>query len=497
MHQFKVNPKRQFERWEFLSTRNIRHRGNWDNERPESVSKGTNNPNNNINKSPFDCSDLIDDELDFDKLVSKHISAAISKWKDLNDRRIVSYDSNVSKMGSGRKRDNTEDKVHLPFLFDYKNKLESPPLISENQSDARKVLDIVNPGNTLYYETELWKIFNALPKAEDLEDIIKEKIVTASASEDIPKQTLILKRCIDDIRSEQFIDVHAMSRVRMKARHHFPSSGSALISETRHGYKSWQVQETQPNLLSRSSFSKNTSIRLEFMKKQYSRGPILDNNRLELEFLGSQSLLDVHKAITKHARDASFDVSSSFAFESGLFFIEDVFYVTGQIDYSKEIIEWLKATNGPRFDALGISMRNLRVKPMSESLLSNLSFRIGVRYVHLFHGNIQTNCFFTCVRPLTSNEITGDVESYPLILDEWSLHNNLSQTCYACQHRTATCVCINDEFTNGDPTMLCSRCYFSLHYGKDGKPYKNNFRVFPLDLFNRNTLDRISKNALF
>ena len=490
MYQFKVNPKRQRDRWEFLSTRNVRHRGNWDNERPESAKDLSNQLN-----SPFDCSDIIDHDLDFNKLASKDISEAISKWRKLNERRIVLNDQ-VGKR-QGRKRDN-ESKVFLPFEFDYETNLDTPPtFFDEESTTGGRVIDLTNPDNELYYETELWKIFKSLRKAEDFENIIKEKISVASIS-NAPKQTMSLKNSIDAAQTDRIIDIHSMCRLRVKSRHHFPSSGSAEITEVRHGYKVWGLEKSSQaasnDTTVMTSFLGDTSIRVELMRNQYSRGSQQDNNRLELEFLASHSLLDIHRAISEQYRDTSSDLCPSLHSDSGLFFIENVFYVTGNADYSKEVLEWLKAADGPRFDALGISMRNLCVRPMCKTLLNTLSIRIGTRYVHFTNGDIQTNMFFTCIRPLTCNELISK-EDYPITLDDWYFNSNLSSICYACQQFAAVCICFDDNFTTGDPTMLCSRCYFSLHYDSNGAlRVSTSFRVYPLDLCQRKAHLKLSSN---
>ena len=512
MYKTKINPKRQNDRWEFLATRNVRHRRNCDDEKMSR--KTQDDPSNgdvdkeSSSKFAFDCSDLVElrNQMDLTYLVSQDMSKAMKKWRSLNERKVVPEVDEEKKKGWGihRRAEYEPDRISLPYKFDYKSELDAPPKFSdEEMSDRDKVIDVMQPGKMLDYESELWKIFKGVRKLEDFQDIINDRIAQASGVDGVSAKTLKVKEDIDKLHKIQTIDVYAMSRLRVKDCHHFPVSGSAEIGNNRYNYKIWENGVEKNKISNVSSvkkefpaFASNTCIRMEFLKDQYTRGTQVENSRLEVDFLGSHTLLDVHNAIVERLEDPVLDNAS------GMFFMENVFYTVGDEDYSKFIIEWIneyncKGINPPRRDALGISSVRLTMQPMSSMKLGQLSFRLCTRYVHICQGDIQTNVFFTCTRSMMKNEIVP-VKLYPLILDEWTKYSQQDCACQACDNAVAVCICFDDDLTNGDPTLFCPRCYYLLHYDKNGKLLYNNFRVYPLELFMEKTsLSNIPKGDWF
>jgi len=305
------------------------------------------------------------------------------------------------------------------------------------------------------------------------------------------------KKLIDQLL---FQDMHAISRIRAKDRHQFPSAGSGLVTHDMHGYKQWRADNSSTGSANMKSVGKSetkncfdgTVVRIECLKRQMVRGVTIDANRLEMEFLGHQTLADVHKTIVEQAQEIFWGCGEEFEFDSGMFFIDNTFYISGSVDYSKSITDWLSECDSegnevPRCDALGIAKDKIAVKTMASARLDSITFRLGIRYLFMFHGDLQANVFFTDVRMRSKNEIIP-TKSYPLILDGWSESKShqpsMDHLCAACQHKTAVVICVGDEFTNGgDPTSFCTKCYHSLHYESEGNLRYDNFQVFPIEVF--------------
>ena len=200
----------------------------------------------------------------------------------------------------------------------------------------------------------------------------------------------------------------------------------------------------------------------------------------------------------------------------GYFFIEDTFYTYGDVDYVSPIIKWLDKevafipnkskkdsdnTKGKRKytkkapptvtrsrrEYLGIKKNvELKVVPMKDAKLSDIPFRLACRYVHVFNGDCESALLFSDVCMRMSNENIEE-KQYPLVHDVFTTTTSMSvvhetNICQGCEHGSATFMTLNDELTDGGPTILCPMCYVKLHYDKEGKLLYNNFEVMPLNV---------------
>ena len=201
----------------------------------------------------------------------------------------------------------------------------------------------------------------------------------------------------------------------------------------------------------------------------------------------------------------------------GYFFIEDTFYTHGDVDYVSPIIKWLDeevtckprkmnekdGENGKkkrkytkkappsvirsRREYLGIKKdAELKVAPMCEAKLGDIPFRLACRYVHVFNGDCESSLLFSDVCMRMSNENVKESQ-YPLVHDILTTVANKStiqesSTCQGCEQGAPTVMTLNDELTDGGPTLLCPNCYADLHYDKDGKLLYNNFEVVPISV---------------
>jgi hypothetical protein len=164
-------------------------------------------------------------------------------------------------------------------------------------------------------------------------------------------------------------------------------------------------------------------------------------NRMSIEFLGSQTLLDFHLALVELADDElwyrKLDADDK-PDDSGYFFIENTFYKHGSVDYVTPIQTWLgsgtKAKRRKRAEHLGLQIdtsshqhNDLPVRSMAETRLEDISMRLGVRYVHVHHGDVECSVF--CVdRKLGPKAATP----YPVLHDIWT-QNYILPDCEACQ----------------------------------------------------------------
>jgi hypothetical protein len=235
----------------------------------------------------------------------------------------------------------------------------------------------------------------------------------------------------------------------------------------RHGLPPPASQQGIPNV---------ATIRLECWRRQPKRGTSPDCDRICLEFLASQTLLDVHNTIVKMAEDDLWNTTTSTPEElskgqAGCFFIEDEFYTTGSVDYAGPIMKWIDGGGPPNparrgylgLDASTMNKNPLQAKSMRETALNQIPFRLGVRYYHVFHGDVETAIMVVDRRLLASCKVSSSSpSSYPLIHDVWNL-SYPTPTCDACRHYPAVYVTsASCEITDGGPRALCESCCTQL-----------------------------------
>lgn len=187
-----------------------------------------------------------------------------------------------------------------------------------------------------------------------------------------------------------------------------------------------------------------------------------------IEFLGSQTLLDFHRAIIELTDDElwsraanSSDDNASSGDHAGFFFIEDTFYTYGSVDYVTPIQTWLaagtKSIRRKRAEHLGLpelqeETRNFAERAMAGTQLQDIAMRLGVRYVHVHHGDVECSVF--CVdRRLSPQSATP----HPLLHDVWT-PNYTVPDCEACQSCPATIATSTTcELTLGH-AAICEPC---------------------------------------
>jgi len=299
-------------------------------------------------------------------------------------------------------------RIRLPDFFDYTCKGD-PPLNSPSSSSSssslsshqpsrsrsrskskkkkrRKVISLEDPSKQRDYESELWNLFKSVPVESEIEqDYTGDGGGVSSSSLACCQHTLGVKREIEEgLVGYTRLDCHSLSRLRKRDRHHLPRP---LFDREKHLRDDNNDDDSNENDDARTSNGNvdtnpyqidEPTVRVECWTQQLTRGSVCDSNKCEFEFLGSQTLLDMHTTIVHSGNDALFqqgmtqnvsrNLSSSGGRDegsdddnnedgivvdtteegklsipapSGLFFIEDTFYITGDVDYATPILKWL------------------------------------------------------------------------------------------------------------------------------------------------------------
>lgn len=439
---------------------------------------------------PFDCSTLAIPPTHV--LVDTVADEFVQRWKALDERKIAALPSGTeqneepqavraaaaapeedgelvdgedehssrSNQRKPKRRRNSSlptwyDKhIRLPQGFDYATKQNAPP--PDDFTD--RVVSLEDPTVTLSYHTELWKLFAEIPSDQTLED-------EAVAGCNLPNT----KRLCDEIAEIQndrescyTTDGHALSRFRMNDRHDLPPP-----------------EGIDPRKFSAMSDFCST-LRFEFFHQHMKRLSSPDSNRMVLEFLGTQTLLDVHRALVELTEDELWEeaekkatstvtgatekasTSCSSCESSGFFFIEGIFYTAGSVDYVKPIHEWMKTgkkEGQTRRLRVHLGLTNYETLPpirsMKNTRLEDISCRLALRYVHVMHGDVECSVFATDRRLLTKKG-AADLQ-FPIIHDIWSPSHPLPE-CEACQSRPGCIATASTCEITGGHRLLCEDC---------------------------------------
>lgn len=417
------------------------------------------------NSDPFDCSSIA--------VPPTHVLADwvaddfVERWRELDQRKIsvgvvACNEDDDDEEDPSRKRQKLprwyEKHVRLPEQFDYATLRSAPP--ADDGAGAR-VVSLVDPSATTSYHSELWKLFAEIPTQKQLDE-------RATADCQLPRTAQWHQEVTEARKHTTGLDGHALSRLRMNDRHDLPP-----LLEVPHWTKNDSLCGT---------------IRFECLRQQLRRGSTPDSNRMVLEFLGSQTLLDFHKAVveltddelwrmkdctpssesdengTTTGAEACLGNSNNAAtpqmlLSSGYFFIEDTFYVTGPVDYTSPVLEWLQSGNERerkrRLSYLGMPDGLPSVKSMADTPLDEVACRLGVRYVHVHHGDIECAVFATDRRVISK---TAAIKSqFPIIHDIWTPSYTVPE-CEACQIRPAVIATSTTCKATGGHRALCEAC---------------------------------------
>lgn len=379
-----------------------------------------------------------------------------------------------------------EDRLRLPYNFDYASL--GPEPVDDGKSGQRIISlyrGIGNPAaiTTLSYERELWKLFASVPKVHEIERDAREGAQV--------QHTMAIQRDIRKGMKESIgLDAHSLARLRMADRHGLPPT--TFLPNTKRGLildtprlSTEQSEKTEKNDTEKEGkdemikIPETCTIRLEFWRRQPKRNPSPDPARLVMEFLAEQTLLDVHltlvqlledelwersqlntrEDISNHSSEKEVKKRTNSEVISGCFFMEDQFYSHGPVDYAAPVIDWLDGGNArephaARRGYLGIaSLAPVQTMPMQQCRLGQIPLRMGHRYYHVTHGDVETS-FFVVDRRLSHRSVLP----YPILHDIWTPGYSVPD-CEACKSHPALFVAkptCND--TDGGPRNLCKNC---------------------------------------
>lgn len=404
---------------------------------------------------PFDCSDVLFPSTF--KLVEETVEENRRKWQQLDSRKVVTDPEKLEETTTGPKRKRAwggwrfvQDRLRLPHAFDYAG-VEPEP---EDDGTGDRVLDLSNLHGsedvengppTTSYEKELWKLFKSIPSAKELEQKARQGAQLLSS--------VAMNEQISETLKKSDVDRHALCRFRAADRHSLPTLASA---------KEVDGSVALPNV---------STLRFECWRQQPRRQLASDPNRAVLEFASNQTLLDLHLALVQLQNDILWEDNVGIKGPaSGCFFLEGSFYTHGDIGYAQNLIDWIdgKGLNGQnpvRRGYLGISsLGPLGANPMKNMLLEDLPLRLGYRYYHICHGELETS-FFLTDRRLSWKQ--SRIE-YPILHDVWGVAGSgVLSFCDACNSFN-TAYITSSRLIESDHTrrLLCEPCRELLNIPK-------------------------------
>lgn len=545
--QSKISLKESERRWKILLERTRRSR--------TTATTTAKQKHQSPEEDPFDCTCLAVPPT-FD-LVQDVATDFIQQWRDLDERKVVAdgvvvvnqhqqpVDPPASpSLAYGEDNDNEEEEdsssqgprkkarvetaagvvaaassvlarpvwydkhVRLPEDFDYASRLLEPP---DDQAGDDRVISLTDPELLLSYHCQLWNLFRSIPTVAQLE----EDVVTATAT--VPEEghnnsgcmqhtQTLLNEITDTLIVYPRLDGHALSRLRFNDRHDPipPPPLTAMQTNT----------DPSNDSTSTTHCDFTPTIRFECWRRQPRRGTTPDPHRMVLEFAGSQTLLDFHRALVELAEDllwnssnhnhttavstdnaATTDTTLTAATadtatdtnaplntpgssdrsvmaghddSSGFFFLEGVFYTTGSVDYTSPIIAWLRSGSRKEQDQRAAHLGLPRVTvsstldvpfpvcSMADTLLEDLSLRLGIRYLYCCHGDVECSILCTDRRLVPTNKSTTTTR-YPIVHDIW-MPSYLIPECEACRHRVAVIATSTECEQTGGHVALCEEC---------------------------------------
>jgi hypothetical protein len=151
---------------------------------------------------------------------------------------------------------------------------------------------------------------------------------------------------------------------------------------------------------------------------------------------------------------------------SGFFFLEGVFYTTGSVDYTSPIVTWLQSGSRKEQDQRAAHLGLPRVAvtssssdvpfpvhSMADTLLEDLTLRLGIRYLYCCHGDVECSILCTDRRLVSKSTATR----YPIVHDIW-MPSYLIPECEACRYRVAVIATSTECEETGGHVALCEDC---------------------------------------
>jgi snRNA-activating protein complex subunit 3 len=162
---------------------------------------------------------------------------------------------------------------------------------------------------------------------------------------------------------------------------------------------------------------------------------------------------------------------------SKLLYIGGEFYMDGRrqgnIDYSKEIREWIETKATRRQD---YKLQSNVTKKIEETKFCELKFELDAPCVYIHQGECEHLIRFRNVR-LRHGLDSRDPQDFPIRLP--NTNQRMIRHCLICRDFSAKFVCYGDRLAVMDPMFFCEKCYHTAHYDQNGHLLYSDFISFP------------------
>lgn len=235
----------------------------------------------------------------------------------------------------------------------------------------------------------------------------------------------------------------------------------------------------------------------------------------ELDILGRQSLASLRDQIYCLADTTDCARNDSF------FFIEDVFYIDDRHSFrdSDGMLEMMKNINAIHNWLLNLNSVNIGdnrrkgrrkkgqdidtinpdvnintpaffpnptgaeqraaepvIRSMHRTLLEEVPFRVGVRYLYCHENHCEHFLYFNGIRAFNKNRDLKYWSLFPRVLFTAKMTRRKCSVCLALPARH---IIFGDRLAPYNPFYCCDHCNFLLHYSPEGESLYHDYHIFP------------------
>ncbi|CAJ1434875.1 unnamed protein product, partial [Effrenium voratum] len=180
----------------------------------------------------------------------------------------------------------------------------------------------------------------------------------------------------------------------------------------------------------------------------------------EYDVLASQTLHDLRDAlyfVDDWMYDGPTRLNSACMFIDGVFY-SDMRHATS-VDYSKDLIEWIKVTGRPQ-------LREERSRSMGTRLCDLERIPFGERCCYIRQGDIEHHMYFISSRLLNESFDCPIRGTYPCLL--W-MRRHRKRACMACCKALAAWVVLDCTRCPFNPAYFCRFCFAMLTQDEEGR----------------------------
>lgn len=191
----------------------------------------------------------------------------------------------------------------------------------------------------------------------------------------------------------------------------------------------------------------------------------------EYDVLASQHLYELRDAF-HFASDWMYDGPTRL--NSACFFIDGIFYVDKRdptaLDYSVEIVDWVKATRP------GL-LRSHESKSMDLRFIDLEKIPFGEKCLYIHQGDLEHAVIFTNARLMHTEHDCPCRVAYPVLT---FMRRYTKRRCYACLENLAIWVVIDSSRCPYNPSFWCQNCFRHFFQDAEGEYLQPiDYKVFP------------------